>query len=130
MATNLGELKEQIRQDLNEYQAQLSERLEQLFERSLISRTQLEEITREAKVTGQAVFNALQSPASQVEDVTEIYVYSLFDNYKESVEQRIAALEKKLGLEKTGLFPDLIRWLKRSLTKSKNSQQTADKHWN
>jgi uncharacterized protein YfkK (UPF0435 family) len=106
MATNLEELTEQIRQDLNGYQARLSERLEQLFERSLISLTQREEITREAKMTAQEVINALQSPASQVEDVTEIYVYSLFDNYKESVEQRIAALEKKLGLENNGLFPD------------------------
>jgi predicted transcriptional regulator len=49
METNLGELTARIRQELNEYQAQLGQRLNQLLAQGLISRRQIEEIIREAR---------------------------------------------------------------------------------
>lgn len=120
METNLGELTARIREELNEYQAQLGQRLNQLLAQGLISRKQIEEIIREAKVTGEEVVNALKSPASQVEEVTEIYVYSLFENYQESVEERIAEIKKESEKRNVWIIPDFWGWLR----PSKNSQKT------
>jgi hypothetical protein len=123
METNLGELTARIRQDLNEYQAQLRQRLDQLLAQGLISSIQIEEIIREAKLTGEEVVNALKSPASQVEEVTEIYVYALFENYQESVEKRIAEIRKES--EKRNVWiPDVLGWLKLPQKWSKNSEET------
>ena len=120
METNLGELTARIRQELNEYQAQLEQRLNQLLAQGLISRRQIEEIIREAKVTGEEVVNALKSPASQVEEVTEIYVYSLFENYQESVEERIAEIKKESEKRNSWIIPDFLGWLRAP----KNPQKT------
>ncbi len=123
METNLGELTARIREELNEYQAQLAQKLDQLLAEGLISSTQIEEIIREAKLTGEEVVNALKSPASQVEEVTEIYVYALFENYQESVENRITEIRKES--EKRNVWiPDLLGWLKLPKKWSKNSEQT------
>lgn len=123
METNLGELTTRIRQELNEYQTQLAQKLDQLLAQGLISRRQIEEIIREAKLTGEEVVNALKSPASQVEEVTEIYVYALFENYQESVENRIAEIRK--DSEKRNVWiPDLLGWLKLPKKWSKNSEET------
>jgi hypoxanthine phosphoribosyltransferase len=119
METNLGELTARIRQELNEYQAQLGQRLNQLLAQGLISRRHIEEIIREAKVTGEEVVNALKSPASQVEEVTEIYVYTLFENYQESVEERIAEIKKESD-KRNSWIPDFWGWLR----SPKNSQKT------
>jgi hypothetical protein len=124
METNLGELTARIRQELNEYQAQLGQRLNQLLAQGLISRTQIEEIIREAKVTGEEVVNALKSPASQVEEVTEIYVYTLFENYKESVKETIAEIQKKSEKRNSWIIPDFLGWLKSPKNSSKNSEKT------
>ena len=123
METNLGELTARIRQDLNEYQAQLKQRLDQLLAQGLISRTQIEEIIREAKLTGEEVVNALKSPASQVEEVTEIYVYALFENYQESVEKRIAEIKKESEKRNVWIIPDFWSWLKPPKSLSKNSEK-------
>ena len=120
METNLGELTARIRQELNEYQAQLEQRLNQLLAQGLISRRQIEEIIREAKVTGEEVVNALKSPASQVEEATEIYVYSLFENYQESVEERIAEIKKESEKRNSWIIPDFLGWLRAP----KNPQKT------
>jgi transcriptional regulator with XRE-family HTH domain len=121
METNLGELTARIRQELNEYQDQLGQRLNQLLAQGLISRRQIEEIIREAKVTGEEVVNALKSPASQVEEVTEIYVYTLFENYQESVEERIAEIKKESEKRNSWfIIPDFWGWLR----SPKNSQKT------
>ena len=123
METNLGELTTRIRQELNEYQTQLAQKLDQHLAQGLISRRQIEEIIREAKLTGEEVVNALKSPASQVEEVTEIYVYALFENYQESVENRIAEIRK--DSEKRNVWiPDLLGWLKLPKKWSKNSEET------
>jgi len=124
METNLGELTARIRQELNEYQAQLGQRLNQLLDQGLISRTQIEEIIREAKVTGEEVVNALKSPASQVEEVTEIYVYTLFENYQESVKERIAEIQKESEKRNSWIIPDFWGWLKSPKNSSKNSEKT------
>jgi hypothetical protein len=119
METNLGELTARIRQELNEYQAQVGQRLNQLLAQGLISRTQIEEIITEAKVTGEEVVNALKSPASQVEEVTEIYVYTLFENYKESVEDRIAEIKKESEKRNSWIIPDFWGWLRAPKTSQK-----------
>ncbi len=124
METNLGELTARIRQELNEYQTQVGQRLNQLLAQGLISRTQIEEIITEAKVTGEEVVNALKSPASQVEEVTEIYVYALFENYQESVENRIAEIRKESDKRNVWIIPDFLGWLKLPKKWSKNSEQT------
>lgn len=119
MEINLGELTARIRQELNEYQAQVGQRLNQLLAQGLISRTQIEEIIREAKVTGEEVVNALKSPASQVEEVTEIYVYTLFETYKESVEDRIAEIKKESEKRNSWIIPDFWGWLRSPKTSQK-----------
>ncbi|MEG4498929.1 hypothetical protein QUB05_17505 [Microcoleus sp. F10-C6] len=124
MDTNLGELTVRIRQELNEYQAQLGQRLNKLLAQGLISRTQIEEIIREAKVTGEEVVNALKSPASQVEEVTEIYVYTLFESYKESVKKRIAEIQIKSEQRNFWIIPDFCGWLKLSKKSPKKSPKT------
>ncbi len=137
MAESPSELKARIRQDLNACQAQLKEKLDQLLERGLISRTEIEQIVIEAKVTGQEVVNALNAPASQVEEVTEIYVYSLFERYKESVQQKIVAIEskslnkptsqredsenKKEPKSEKGIISDLFGWFKSFSKPAKNA---------
>ncbi|WP_377473549.1 MAG: hypothetical protein P2A85_15425 [Microcoleus anatoxicus] len=123
METNLGELTARIREELNEYQTQLAQKLDKLLAQGLISSTQIEEIIREAKLTGEEVVNALKSPASQVEEVTEIYVYALFENYQESVENRIAEIRKKSD-KRNVWIPDFLAWLKMPKKWSKNSEQT------
>lgn len=124
METNLGEVTARIRQDLNEYQTQLRQRLDQLLAQGLISSIQIEEIIREAKLTGEEVVNALKSPASQVQEVTEIYVYALFENYQESVEKRIAEIRKESEKRNVWIIPDFSGLLKLPKKWSKNSEET------
>ncbi|MCL1464567.1 hypothetical protein [Argonema galeatum] len=91
----MQDLAARIRQDLNEYQAQVQARLENLLTQGLVSQTQLKEIVIDAKITGQSVIEALTSQANYSEEVTEIYVYSLFDRYKNAVEKKIYDIEQR-----------------------------------
>ncbi|HEY9867130.1 MAG TPA: hypothetical protein V6D21_23345 [Candidatus Obscuribacterales bacterium] len=89
------ELNNRIRHDLNEYQKSVSERLKELEEQELISKAQLQELyTIDAKMIGQAIIDALISHQNYPEDITEIYVYSLFDKYKKSVEAEFDKINK------------------------------------
>ncbi len=88
------ELTNRIRNDLNEYQKSVSERLKELEEEGLISKAQLQELYIDAKMIGQAVIDALSSHQNYPEEVTEIYVYSLFDKYKKSVEAKFDKINK------------------------------------
>ncbi|XZN91455.1 MAG: hypothetical protein ACM65M_00810 [Microcoleus sp.] len=90
----------------------------------LTSSIQIEEIIREAKLTGEEVVNALKSPASQVEEVTEIYVYALFENYQESVEKRIAEIRKESEKRNVWIIADVFGLLKLPKKWSKNSEKT------
>ena len=95
MKKSMEDLATRIRRDLNEYQAQVQSRLEKLLAEGLVSQTQLKDIVIDAKITGQSVVEALNSQPSYSEEVTEIYVYSLFDRYKNAVEKKIYALEQR-----------------------------------
>ncbi|MFB2974423.1 hypothetical protein ACE1CD_36315 [Aerosakkonema sp. BLCC-F183] len=91
----MEDLAARIRRDLNEYQAQVQARLEKLFAEGLVSQTQLKEIVIDAKITGQSVVDALSSQGNYSEEVTEIYIYSLFDRYKNAVEKKIYDINQR-----------------------------------
>lgn len=79
-------LTNRICHDVKEYQESARERLKELWEQGLISNAQLQQLEIDTKIIGQAVTDALSSHQNYPEEVTEIYVYSLFDKYKKSVE--------------------------------------------
>jgi hypothetical protein len=89
MTNNLNDLGSQIKQELTEYQKYVSERLTQMLEQGLISPIEKEKIMREAILTGQEILTTLQNPASQSQELTEMYIYALFENYKHSVESKL-----------------------------------------
>lgn len=95
MQKSMEDLAARIRRDLNEYQAQVQARLEKLFAEGLVSQTQLKEIVIDAKITGQSVVDALSSQGNYSEEVTEIYIYSLFDRYKNAVEKKIYDINQR-----------------------------------
>jgi hypothetical protein len=89
MTNNLNDLGSRIKQELTDYQHDVSQRLTAMLEQRLISPIEKDKIWREAILTGQAILNALQSPVSQSQELTEIHIYALFENYKRSVESRL-----------------------------------------
>ncbi|MBD2184237.1 hypothetical protein [Aerosakkonema funiforme] len=91
----MEDLAARIRRDLNEYQVQVQARLEKLFAEGLLSQAQLKEIVIDAKITGQSVVDALSSQRNYSEEVTEIYIYSLFDRYKNAVEKKIYDINQR-----------------------------------
>lgn len=92
--TSIEQLTNRIRHDLNEYQKSVSERLKELMEQGLISKAQLQELYIDAEMIGQAVIDGLSSHQNYPEEVREIYVYSLFDKYKKSVEAKFDEINK------------------------------------
>ncbi|CAD5964979.1 hypothetical protein PCC9214_03433 [Planktothrix tepida] len=88
------ELTNRIHRDVNEYQESARERFKELWEQELISEAHLHQLYIDAKMIGQAVRDALSSHQNYPEEVTEIYVYSLFDKYKESFETKFDKIKK------------------------------------
>lgn len=101
------ELTNRIHYDVNEYQKSARERLKELWEQGLISNAQLQQLSIDAKMIGQAVIDALSSHQNYPEEVTEIYVYSLFDKYKKSVEDQLDKINE-LKTKKERKKPSLI----------------------
>ncbi|MEY3867544.1 MAG: hypothetical protein RLZZ338_1435 [Cyanobacteriota bacterium] len=88
-------LREQIRQELNTYQQQVADKLEELLSQGLMSHHEYERIVIDAKATGQAIIDGLDTNPNIPQDLVESYVYSLFDRYKREVEDKIREVEHK-----------------------------------
>lgn len=88
-------LKHQIRQDLNNYQQQVAARLQELVSQGLISHHQYERIVIDAKATGKAIIDGIDTNPNIPQDVVESYVYSLFERYKREVEDKIKEANQK-----------------------------------
>lgn len=88
-------LREQIRQELNTYQQQVADKLEELLSQGLMSHHEYERIVIDAKVTGKAIIDGLDTNPNIPQDLVESYVYSLFDRYKREVEDQIREVEQK-----------------------------------
>lgn len=88
-------LKHQIRQDLNNYQQQVAARLQELVSQGLISHHEYERIVIDAKATGKAIIDGIDTNPNIPQDVVESYVYSLFERYKREVEDKIKEANQK-----------------------------------
>lgn len=88
-------LKHQIRQDLNNYQQQVAARLQELVSQGLISPHEYERIVIDAKATGKAIIDGIDTNPNIPQDVVESYVYSLFERYKREVEDKIKEANQK-----------------------------------
>jgi|GEM_PF-3109511 len=91
----MEDLATRIRGELNTYQSEVSERLQELQSQGLISQTELKKIVIDAEITGKAVVEGLATQEQYTEEATEIYVYSLFDRYKNQVEKKIRSIEEE-----------------------------------
>lgn len=91
----MEELATKIRRELNTYQAEVAEKLQDLQSHGLISQAEVKKIVIDAKLTAKAVVEGLASQAQYTEEATEIYVYSLFDRYKSKIDKTIRAIEEK-----------------------------------
>jgi hypothetical protein len=89
MTNNLNSLASRVKQDLTNYQRDVSKRLTVMLEEGSISPIEKEKIVREAFLTSQEILTTLQSPTNQSEELTEMYIYALVENYKHSVELKL-----------------------------------------
>ena len=88
-------LRTKIRQELNDYQQQVAARLQELVSQGLMSHHQYERIVIDAKATGKAIIDGIDTSPNIPQDVVESYVYSLFDRYKREVEDKIREINQK-----------------------------------
>jgi hypothetical protein len=88
-------LRERVRKELSSYQQQLADKLEGLIRQGLISHHEYERIVIDAKATGKAIIDGLDTNPNIPEDLVESYVYSLFDRYKREVEDKIRQVKQK-----------------------------------
>jgi len=88
-------LKHKIRQDLNNYQQQVAARLQELVSQGLMSHHEYERIVIDAKATGKAIIDGIDTNPNIPQDVVESYVYSLFERYKREVEDKIKEANQK-----------------------------------
>lgn len=88
-------LKQKIRQDLNNYQQQVAARLQELVSQGLMSHHEYERIVIDAKATGKAIIDGIDTNPNIPQDVVESYVYSLFERYKKEVEDKIREVNQK-----------------------------------
>jgi hypothetical protein len=88
-------LRKKIRQELNDYQQQVASRLQELVSQGLMSHHQYERIVIDAKATGKAIIDGIDTNPNIPQDVVESYVYSLFDRYKREVEDKIREINQK-----------------------------------
>jgi transcriptional regulator with XRE-family HTH domain len=91
----MEDLATRIREELNTYQSEVAERLQELQSQGLISQTELKKIVIDAEITGKAVIEALATQEQYTEEATEMYVYSLFNRYKNQVEKKIRGIEEE-----------------------------------
>lgn len=88
-------LRQQIRQELNDYQQQVADKLEELVSQGLMSHHEYERIVIDAKATGQAIIDGIDTNPNIPQDLVESYVYSLFERYKREVEDKIKQVKQK-----------------------------------
>lgn len=88
-------LETRIRRELNTYQSEVSKRLQELQGQGLISQADVKKIVTNAEITAKAVVEALATQEQYTEEATEIYVYSLFERYKNKIEKTIRSIEEE-----------------------------------
>ncbi|MGB8687472.1 MAG: hypothetical protein WCD53_09080 [Microcoleus sp.] len=100
-------LRQQIRQELNNYQQQVADKLEELVSQGLMSHHEYERIVIDAKATGKAIIDGIDKNPNIPQDLVESYVYSLFDRYKREVEDKIREVKEKS--ERRDLIQSLLK---------------------
>lgn len=88
-------LETRIKRELTTYQSEVAKRLQELQCQGLISQADFKKIVTNAEITAKAVVEALATQEQYTEEATEIYVYSLFERYKNKIENTIRAIEEE-----------------------------------
>lgn len=88
-------LETRIKRELNTYQSEVAKRLQELQCQGLISQADFKKIVTNAEITAKAVVEALATQEQYTEEATEIYVYSLFERYKNKIEKTIRSIEEE-----------------------------------
>lgn len=88
-------LETRIKRELTTYQSEVAKRLQELQCQGLISQADFKKIVTNAEITAKAVVEALATQEQYTEEATEIYVYSLFERYKNKIEKTIRSIEEE-----------------------------------
>jgi len=88
-------LMEKIKAEINIYQQGVAQKLNRLISSNSISKVECETLKSEARITAQAILDALNSVSDVNSSETEYYIYTLLDRYKSTIDSQLDSYETR-----------------------------------